>query len=116
MLLYGGVAVAGLALASFGLAPAVGFLVAAALINGFALEAGGLAWVSALQEVVPNEMLGRVASIDQLGSFAFLPIGFALAGWATSTLSAQAVFLLGGMATAGIACMAAVHPAVRRFR
>jgi hypothetical protein len=48
---------------------------------------------------VPAEKLGRVASVDSLGSFALLPIGLALAGWATDLIGAPAVFLIGGGAT-----------------
>ena len=48
-------------------------LIIAALINGAALEVGGLTWTNILQELVPEEKLGRVSSIDTLGSFVLLP-------------------------------------------
>jgi MFS family permease len=110
---YGGLMIAGLMIAAFGLRmPLVG-LVLAALINGAALEIGGLIWINILQEVVPAERLGRVASIDSLGSFALLPIGFALAGWATDRLGAAQVFLIGGLLTACVAALGLAHPAIR---
>jgi hypothetical protein len=40
-----------------------------------------------------------------------LPGGFALAGWATATFGAPLVFIVGGLATAGIALLALAHPA-----
>jgi MFS family permease len=37
-------------------------------------------WLSAVQVIVPHEMLGRYFGIDQLGSFAILPVGQILGG------------------------------------
>jgi MFS family permease len=112
-LLYGGVAVAGLALFVFGLPVGFAGLALAALINGAALEISGLAWMNALQSQVPAEKLGRVASVDALGSFALLPIGYGLAGWATEWLGAPLVFMLGGGLTTLVVLLAYHHPAVR---
>jgi MFS family permease len=112
-LLYGGMAVAGLALFVFGLPVGFAGLALAALINGAALEISGLAWMNALQSQVPAEKLGRVASVDALGSFALLPIGYGLAGWATEWLGAPLVFMLGGGLTTLVVLLAYHHPAVR---
>jgi MFS family permease len=98
-LIYGGAAVAGAMLGLFGLDIPIFLMCAAGLVNGAALEVGALAWTNALQEFVPAEKLGRVASVDSLGSFALLPIGLALAGWATDLIGAPGVFLVGGGAT-----------------
>jgi transmembrane secretion effector len=37
-------------------------------------------WITALQERIPSAALSRVSSYDTLGSFVFMPIGFAAAG------------------------------------
>jgi hypothetical protein len=84
----------------------------AALANGAALEVSGLAWTGLLQRKVPAEKLGRVVSIDSLGSFALLPIGYGVAGWATGLLGAAPIFLIGGGLTALVALVVARHPAV----
>jgi hypothetical protein len=42
-------------------------------------------------------MLGRVSSVDLLGSLAFLPLGYVLAGWLSDHLGPASVFLLGGL-------------------
>ena len=105
--------IAGLMLAAFGLPVPLAALVLAALINGAALEMAGLIWTNILQEVVPSEKLGRVASIDSLGSFALLPIGFALAGWATDRIGAAPVFVIGGTLAVGFAALGLAHPAIR---
>ena len=113
LLMYGSTALAALMLGSFGLLPPVWLLLAAALINGAALEAAHLIWTNSLQSMVPNEQLGRVVSIDALGSFGLLPIGLALAGWATERLGPPAVFILGGLFTAVVALAALSIPAIR---
>jgi MFS family permease len=50
--------------------------VAAGLVMGFFLAV----WTTTLQQEIPERSLSRVSSYDWLGSLAFLPVGFALAG------------------------------------
>lgn len=74
-----------------------------------------LIWEISLQELVPQEAFGRVASLDLFGSFALLPVGYILVGWLAD--------LIGGVATIaifsglGMACIAIVLcvPAIRKF-
>lgn len=107
--------VAGVMLGGFSLPlPLLGLMLAAG-INGAALEIEGQVWTHILQDTVPNAQLGRVASIDSLGSFALLPLGYAITGWATDQLGAAPVFLLGGGLTAVCALLALSHPAIRAF-
>jgi DHA3 family tetracycline resistance protein-like MFS transporter len=65
--------------------------------------------------MVPHEMLGRVYSIDALGSFVFLPIGFAWAGWATDLIGAPTVFLIGGFSTITLALLGLSRSAIRNL-
>ena len=115
LLMYGATAVAALMLGLFGLLPPLWVLLAAALVNGAALEAGHLVWTNSLQSMVPNDQLGRVVSIDSLGSFGLLPVGLALAGWATQQFGPPAVFVIGGLFTAAISLLALLHPAIRNL-
>lgn len=115
ILMYSTLIVAGLTLGVFGLLPPLWVLIVAALINGAALEMGHLVWTNALQEFVPNEKLGRVVSIDSMGSFALLPIGFALAGWATAAYGAPFVFLFGGLFNAVLGGLALLVPPIRNL-
>ncbi len=112
-LAYTGSALAGIFLAAFALPLPLWALAVCALINGAALEVFGVIWTSTMQEMVPQNMLGRVASIDQVGSFALLPVGFAIAGWATDAIGPAAVFAIGGLSTALVSLAAMAHPAVR---
>jgi MFS family permease len=115
LLFYLGLALGAFVLALFGLPLPLWFLLAAALLNGIALEANQLSWTNLLQEKIPNEELGRVSSIDSLGSFVLLPVGLAVTGWATQTYGPSAVFLAGGLLTAIIALLALLVPAIRKL-
>jgi hypothetical protein len=42
-----------------------------------------------------------------------LPIGFAVAGWATDLAGAPLVFTIGGMLTILLALLGLLHPAIR---
>lgn len=115
LLMYGGAMVAGLMLFTFGLQLPVLVLGLAAIINGAALEMGSLAWTNTLQETVAGEKLGRVYSIDMLGSYVLLPIGYALTGWMTDLLGPATVFLLGGGITVVLAGLGLMHPRIHAW-
>jgi MFS family permease len=55
-------------------------VVVAATGTGLGFEIFGVLWSSALQRYIPADRLSRVSAYDSLGSFAFMPIGLALAG------------------------------------
>lgn len=82
-------------------------------IQGASFEALGLAWMNSLQEFVPADLLGRVASIDLLVSTGLLPIGYGLAGIAADRLGAPLVFVLGGAIAASLIALGLLHPAIR---
>ena len=90
-------------------------LIAAMFISGMATSVFALIWTHTLQEMVPGNMLGRVYSIDALGSFVLLPIGFALAGWGTELLGAPRVFLIGATGTILLVLLGLIHPAIRNL-
>lgn len=83
------------------------------LIAGVADAAFALIWTHTLQALVPQELLGRVASVDSLGSIMLLPAGYGLAGWATDRIGPSPVFIIGGAATFVLAGLVLAHPAVR---
>ena len=86
-----------------------------AFVYGVCFSAVGLVWTNTLQEMVPPAKLGRVSSIDALGSFVLMPAGFATAGWLTDSIGPVRVFLLGGGATIALALLGVLHPGVRRL-
>jgi len=84
---YIGTFIFGLMILAIGLPMQLPGICAVAFIGGAAISSLGLIWTNLLQELVPREKLGRVSSIDALGSFALLSIGFGLAGWLTDRLA-----------------------------
>jgi MFS family permease len=120
LLAYGATVICGLAGAGFGLAPlvpalAIALAAASSFVMGACISAFSLVWTNTLQEQVPRDKLGRVSSIDALGSFALLPLGYGLTGWATDRFGPPLVFIAGGAATALMAFAAWLHPAIRNL-
>ncbi len=115
LLLYGCEIVMGLMLILFGRLSSLSGLMAAAFVFGICVSIGSLAWTNSLQEMVPHERLGRVSSIDALGSFIFLPLGFAFAGILTERIGPANVFVLGGSLVVLLAAGMLLVPSIRRL-
>ena len=115
LLAYGATLLNGVVTLMYGLVPSIPVLMVVSLLRGVAVSVFGLIWINTLQEMVPREKLGRVTSIDALGSFVLLPIGLALVGWATAAFGAPAVFIAGGLLTVVMALVPLLHPAIRNL-
>lgn len=115
LLAYGNLLAGSLAVLAYGLPIGLAGVALAAFTFGLSMAAFELVWTHTVQEMVPRELLGRVSSIDLLGSFVLLPVGYALAGWATDLLGPPLVFLIGGAASAALALLGLAHPAIRRL-
>ncbi len=112
---YFSIVVTGLTMLPFAFKLPVPILTISMFISGISFAVFALIWTHTLQEMVPGEMLGRVYSIDALGSFVLLPIGFALAGWATELLGAPTVFLIGSIGIFVLVMLGLSHPAIRNL-
>ncbi|GHO56596.1 MFS transporter [Ktedonobacter robiniae] len=88
----------------------------AALIGGGCLGFFSIIWITLLQEKVPGDKLGRVSSIDMLGSFALLPIGYALVGVLTDLFGAAPVFVVGGIVSLALCLIALSFRGVRELQ
>jgi len=115
LLAYFSVIIIGAVLLPFAFLLPIPILITAMFVGGLATSVFTLIWTHTLQEMVPGELLGRVYSIDALGSFVLLPIGFALSGWATDLVGAPTVFLIGGLSVIALALLALSHPAIRNL-
>lgn len=98
---YSALVVSSSALALFG-APLVSRAgPALALASGALLGAGlgvfELIWATTMQEIVPSDKLGRVSSVDWLGSLSLQPIGLAVMGALTDAIGPAWVFIAGGV-------------------
>ena len=108
-------AIAGLGLGVFGLNLPLWALIVAALINGAALEVCGLIWINILQQLVPQEKLGRVSSVDTLGSFVLLPLGYAFTGWLVDRVDVAMIFISAGIVSAVVSLIPLLHPSIRKL-
>jgi MFS family permease len=115
LIAYGGLIGGGLAVAAYGLPIGIAGVALAAVINGVSMTCFGLIWTHTLQELVPRDRLGRVASVDMLGSFALLPVGYAVTGWVTDRIGAAPVFVAGGLLTVVLVSTGLLHPAIRNL-
>jgi DHA3 family tetracycline resistance protein-like MFS transporter len=128
LLAYSGTIVAALGLAAFGV-PAVlaqlglavpresGVVVVLVGAGGFGagLSVFGIIWDTVLQELIPVEMLGRVSSIDFLGSFALMPIGLGLVGVLADQVGAAWVFIGGGALNLALNLLALTVKGIREL-
>ncbi|MDF2565567.1 MAG: major Facilitator Superfamily protein [Massilibacillus sp.] len=64
------------------------------LIEGAGIMVFGLIWEISLQELVENEAFGRVASLDMIGSFALMPVGYLLTGWLAQIIGGTVSMLI----------------------
>jgi MFS family permease len=112
---YGALIVSGLATLLFGFSNSIISLFIFSLILGAMVSVFTLIWINTLQDLVPRELLGRVVSIDNLGSYAFLPLSYGVTGWATDRIGAAKVFIIGGALTAALPALGLAHRAVRRL-
>ncbi len=105
----------GLSLALLGLPVGLVPILIFSFVMGSAINVFSLIWTNTLQEMVPHDLLGRVSSIDFLGSFVLLPIGYGLAGWASDWIGATNVFIIGGILTALLALIGLAQPSIRNL-
>lgn len=115
LLAYGGAFLGGLALLLLPFVPFPAAAIALFALEGFGLMVFILIWEISLQELVPQEAFGRVASLDLFGSFALLPVGYILVGWLADVIGGVAtIAIFSGL---GMSCIALVLciPAIRKF-
>ena len=65
--------------------------------------------------MIPGKVLGRVTSIATLGSYALVPVGSGLVGWATDHVGAATIFIFSGILTALLAALALMNPVIRNL-
>jgi MFS family permease len=70
--------------------------VGAAAWRGFWIGIGVAAWLTLINELVPEHLLSRVLSFDYFGSFGLTPLGFVLAGAAATAIAPTTILAVGG--------------------
>ena len=78
-----------------------------------AFELGQVIWTTMLQQRVPRELLGRVASLDWLVSTGLVPISFALTGPAAAIFGPEQTIVGASLAGAVLMGLLLFYPGVR---
>ena len=106
----------GLFAVALGLTLPVIAIAAVAFVAGLTHGNLEVVWVTAIQQRVTPAALARVSAYDALGSFIFMPIGFAIAGPASDAYGVREVlFVAAGFALLS-SVVVAMLPAIRGFR
>jgi DHA3 family tetracycline resistance protein-like MFS transporter len=87
---------------------------AISLFGGGFGAAGSVVWGTLMKTRVPNDVLGRVASLDFLVSIGLVPVSFAITGPVAQAIGAQATLLGGGILAAGTMLVFALLAPSRR--
>lgn len=112
---YGGALLGGVALLLLSVVTWVPGLVMAMVLEGFGMMMFMIIWEISLQELVPAESFGRVASLDMLGSFALLPVGYLIVGHLADTIGGIPTIAIFAGAGILILLVALGSPHIRRF-
>ena len=88
-------------------------IAAAAFVDGIQYTFFNALWNTVLQEQIPPRALSRVSSYDWLGSVAFLPIGYAVVGFAAVAVGATTTFWIATVVLAVSTAVVLAVPSVR---
>lgn len=75
-----------------------------------------IAFVAGVQATTPSRVLGRVFAADEVGSYAFVPVGQYAGGLLTYAAGIQATFAVAGAGTIATGAALLMTPIVGRFR
>jgi len=86
-----------------------------AFTMGLLLGLTNTTWLTAVQLIVPTEMQGRYFGLDQLGSFAVIPVGQVLGGVIIAASGVVPDFAIAGIGTAAGAGLFIFSPYLRNL-
>lgn len=95
LLFYAVFAVNSLSILGFALSPWYELAGLLAVVRGVCIGFGVAVWETMLMELVPDNLLSRVVSLDYFGSFGLMPVGLALSA-AVSGLAAPGTLIAAG--------------------
>lgn len=111
----GGIA-SGFCVLALDLLPQLFVAVAVVFIMGLILGFTNTTWITSVQLIVPTEMQGRYFGIDQLGSFAIVPVGQVLGGLIINALGLKTDFAVAGIGLIASAGIFILSPNLRNLR
>jgi MFS family permease len=108
-------ALAAAPLLGIGLGLPSAWLLAATLVGGAGFAASSISWDTALQEHVPPDRLSRVASLDDLVSYAAIPAGQLAVGPLAEAVGSRTVCLVAAVGWIAATLLPLVVPQVRHL-
>lgn len=102
-----------LPLVLIGVTDNLGLMLAALFVVGATTGAGVVIWGTLLQRLVPQNMIGRVASLDFFVSIAFLPVSIAIAGPLSLIVPTTTIFIIAGLVPPVLALIALIAGRMR---
>jgi MFS family permease len=87
-----------------------------AIVAGVGLEIYSIQWQTVIQDEIPIESLSRVSSFDALGSYAFIPIGYLVAGSLASSIGVRATLIWMAAVVFSSGLIVAGIPSIRKFQ
>jgi DHA3 family tetracycline resistance protein-like MFS transporter len=106
-------AIGGIALIGMGLITDVPILLVVAAVFGAQFVGVGVLWTTAVQKHVPQELMGRVISIDFFGGALLLPLAPIAAAAIVAAFGPAAAFVIGGALSLAIAALLLLVPSIR---
>ncbi|WNM30036.1 MFS transporter [Streptomyces sp. Li-HN-5-11] len=91
-------------------------LAASAVLAGIGLDIAVVCWTTALQQQLPETLLGRVSSLSSLGELAAVPLGYLLVGVAATSLGTSDVLAVGAVVMTLATLVLLLVPGVRSMR
>jgi Transmembrane secretion effector len=111
--LYVAWAIAMFGTAGFGLVTGVWQAMIVALATEASITILVVIWFTLVQRLVPNDLLGRVTSLDWMISIAGVPLSFAIVGPVASAIGARMTLVLAGILGGGITLAVMFLPGAR---
>jgi MFS family permease len=99
--------------AGFGLVTGVWQAMIVALATEACITILVVIWFTLVQRLVPNDLLGRVTSLDWMISIAGVPLSFAIVGPVASAIGARMTLVLAGILGGGITLAVMLLPGAR---
>jgi hypothetical protein len=113
VLMYGVWSLSMLALATLALASTLWEAMLSSFFIFGLLSTGEIVWQTMLQRRVPNELLGRVASVDWFVSAALVPVSFVLTGPVAGAVGASTTLLGAGIVGGTLMAALILLPPIR---
>ena len=93
-----------------------GVTICGSALSGLGISIFVTLWESTLQLEIPTHVLSRVAAYDWLGSYAFIPVGYVLAGIVSDHLGVRVTLALSTIWALLSSAVVISIPSVRRLR